>query len=368
MKRGDRVAGCFMQGWLDGELTPAKARTALGGEIDGMLAEFVALHEDGLVRVPEHLTDEQAATLPCAAVTAWNALAVSGAVKPGDVVLTQGTGGVSLFALQFAKLMGARVIITSSSDAKLLRAEALGAANGINYKTTPAWHERVTGIDRRQGRGPRHRVGRGRDVVAVAAGRTHGRTNQPHWRAHRSGHVQSDSAADETRAAAGDLCGQPGDVRGHEPGYRSAHSSCRSWTECSHSTKSTRPCATWRAAGISGRLWCGSRADPRQRRGNLKRIMRARASRPNPSTISHLPMPAMNAASRWCIDRLPLAHKGAARSANNAADANAAAMTTRLGWLLTHETIARVVAVVGAATRPTACAMLSANRMWLRRT
>lgn len=151
VKRGDRVAGCFMPGWLDGELTPAKARTALGGEVDGVLAEFVALHEDGLVRVPEHLTDEQAATLPCAAVTAWNALAVSGAIKPGDVVLTQGTGGVSLFALQFAKLMGARVIITSSSDAKLLRAEALGAADGINYKTTPAWHERVLELTDGQG-------------------------------------------------------------------------------------------------------------------------------------------------------------------------------------------------------------------------
>jgi NADPH:quinone reductase-like Zn-dependent oxidoreductase len=143
VKRGDRVAACFMQGWIHGEPTPAKTRTALGGDIDGTLAEFVVLHEDGLVRVPEHLTDEQAATLPCAAVTAWNALAVSGSVKPGDTVLTLGTGGVSLFALQFAKLMGARVIITSSSDAKLLRAEGMGAAEGINYKTTPEWQNRV---------------------------------------------------------------------------------------------------------------------------------------------------------------------------------------------------------------------------------
>jgi NADPH:quinone reductase-like Zn-dependent oxidoreductase len=143
VKRGDRVALCFMQGWLDGEPTPAKARTALGGELDGVLAEFVVASEEGLVKVPEHLTDEQAATLPCAAVTAWNALAVSGTVKPGDVVLTQGTGGVSLFALQFAKLMGARVIVTSSSDAKLLRAEAMGAADGVNYQTTPEWSKRV---------------------------------------------------------------------------------------------------------------------------------------------------------------------------------------------------------------------------------
>jgi len=143
VKRGDRVGLCFMPGWIDGEPTSAKTRHALGGDIDGTLAEFVVANEDGLVKVPEHLTDEQAATLPCAAVTAWNALAVSGTVKPGDVVLTQGTGGVSLFALQFAKLMGARVIITSSSDAKLLRAEGMGAIDGINYKTTPEWQNRV---------------------------------------------------------------------------------------------------------------------------------------------------------------------------------------------------------------------------------
>jgi len=143
VKPGDRVAGIFMQGWIDGEPTPAKARTALGGEIDGVLAEYVVLHEEGLVHVPDHLTDEQAATLPCAAVTAWNALAVSGRVTPGDVVLTLGTGGVSLFALQFARLMGARVIITSSSDAKLLRAEGMGASDGVNYRKTPQWHERV---------------------------------------------------------------------------------------------------------------------------------------------------------------------------------------------------------------------------------
>lgn len=150
-KRGDRVATCFMQGWIDGRPTTAKARTALGGEIDGVLAEFVALHEDGLVRVPEHLTDEQAATLPCAAVTAWNALTVSGSLQPGEVMLTQGTGGVSLFALQFARLMGAKVIMTSSSDAKLARAAEMGAAEGINYKTTPAWHERVLELTGGQG-------------------------------------------------------------------------------------------------------------------------------------------------------------------------------------------------------------------------
>lgn len=140
---GDRVAGNFMQQWLSGELTDAKARSALGGGIDGVLAEYVVFHEEGLVRVPEHLSDEEAATLPCAAVTAWNALITEGQVQPGDTVLLLGTGGVSIFALQFAKLAGARAIITSSSDDKLKRAGELGAHHGINYKTHPEWEKRV---------------------------------------------------------------------------------------------------------------------------------------------------------------------------------------------------------------------------------
>lgn len=140
---GDRVAAIFMQTWLDGEVTEAKARSALGGAVDGLLAEYAALHEDGVVRVPEHLSDEQAATLPCAAVTAWHALVTEGGVKAGDVVLVQGTGGVSLFALQFATLLGARVILTSSRDEKLETALAMGASDGINYRTTPDWDKRV---------------------------------------------------------------------------------------------------------------------------------------------------------------------------------------------------------------------------------
>jgi len=139
VKPGDRVAGAFMQGWIEGGLTDAKAATALGGEIPGLAAEYVVLSEDGLVHVPAHLTDEEAATLPCAAVTAWNGLVTSGGIKAGDTVLVQGTGGVSLFALQFAKMHGARVIATSSSDAKLERVRALGADETINYKTTADW-------------------------------------------------------------------------------------------------------------------------------------------------------------------------------------------------------------------------------------
>jgi NADPH:quinone reductase-like Zn-dependent oxidoreductase len=143
VKTGERVAGIFMQQWLAGEVNEMKSRSALGGGAEGMLAEYVLLHENGVVHVPAHLSDEEAATLPCAAVTAWHALIAEGGLKPGDAVLTQGTGGVSLFALQFGRLAGARVLITSSSDAKLQRALQMGASDGINYKTTPDWEERV---------------------------------------------------------------------------------------------------------------------------------------------------------------------------------------------------------------------------------
>ena len=148
---GDRVAGIFMQTWLSGELSAEKSKSALGGAIDGVLAEYVALHENGVVHVPDHLTDEEAATLPCAAVTAWHALIVSGQLKPGNTVLTLGTGGASVFALQFAKLVGARVIITSSSDAKLERSRCLGASDGINYLTTPDWDQAVWNLTHKVG-------------------------------------------------------------------------------------------------------------------------------------------------------------------------------------------------------------------------
>ncbi len=143
VKVGDRVAGCFMQGWIAGELTDAKSRTALGGGQQGMLAEQVVLGEEGVVPVPAHLTDEEAATLPCAALTAWHALVSEGQAKAGDTVLVQGTGGVSTFALQFARLLGARVIATSSSNDKLARVRQLGAADGINYREMPEWEDRV---------------------------------------------------------------------------------------------------------------------------------------------------------------------------------------------------------------------------------
>jgi len=140
---GDRVATCFMQNWVEGPLTAEKARTDLGGNLPGVLAEQVVLPEQGVIAVPEHLSLEEAATLPCAALTAWNALVVSGRIQACDTVLLQGTGGVSLFALQFAKMHGARVVITSSQDDKLARAQQMGADFGINYKSTPEWGKRA---------------------------------------------------------------------------------------------------------------------------------------------------------------------------------------------------------------------------------
>jgi NADPH:quinone reductase-like Zn-dependent oxidoreductase len=141
---GDRVAAAFMPQWIAGEITEPAARGALGGGgREGMLAEYVAISEEGVVHVPEHLSDEQGATLPCAAVTAWHALVGEGRLKAGDSVLVQGTGGVSIFALQFAKATGARVIITSSQDKKLAKALEMGATDGINYKSTPVWEKKV---------------------------------------------------------------------------------------------------------------------------------------------------------------------------------------------------------------------------------
>ena len=137
-KHGDRVMGIFMQNWQEGSLTPAKACGALGGDIDGVLADTVVLKEQGLVAIPDHLSFQEAATLPCAAVTAWNALSTC-EIKPGSTVLIQGTGGVSIFALQFARLRGARVLGISSSYEKLDRATSMGLDAGLNYKDHPDW-------------------------------------------------------------------------------------------------------------------------------------------------------------------------------------------------------------------------------------
>jgi NADPH:quinone reductase-like Zn-dependent oxidoreductase len=160
VKIGDRVCGIFMQNWIEGAPNAEKQRGALGGDIDGMLAEKVVLREQGIVPFPEFLSYEEAATLPCAAVTAWNALVRAGSIKAGDTVVVLGTGGVSIFALQFAKAMGARVLGTSSSNAKLERAKALGLDAGVNYREHPEWDRWVM----------EQTGGRGADLVVEVGG------------------------------------------------------------------------------------------------------------------------------------------------------------------------------------------------------
>ena len=143
-KAGDRVIPTFFQIWIDG--APPKNRAALGAPLDGTLAEFLCLHEDGWVTMPPSLSFEEAATIPCAGPTAWNGLMRGNQLKPGDTVLCLGTGGVSMFALQIAKAAGARVFVTSSSDDKIERARKLGAAGGVNYKTHPDWEKEVLAL------------------------------------------------------------------------------------------------------------------------------------------------------------------------------------------------------------------------------
>jgi len=171
VRPGDRVCGIFMQRWLDGPLTAEKSKDALGGDTDGMLAEYVLLHQDGVVPFPEHLSYEEAATLPCAAVTAWNALHHAGEppypAHPGETIVIQGTGGVSIFALQFAKLLQVRIIGTSSSEEKLARAYSLGLSAGCNYRERPDWAKWVSEIT----------SGKGADrIIEVGGGDTFGQS------------------------------------------------------------------------------------------------------------------------------------------------------------------------------------------------
>jgi len=159
-KIGDRVAPIFVQRWLGGDLHLEYMSSALGGPSDGVLAEEIVLHEDGLVRVPTHLDFEAAATLPCAAVTAWNAVMVRGSLRPGQTLLTLGTGGVSLFAAQFGLVAGARVIATTGSAEKIARLHALGIADVIDTRATPDWDARVRELT----------AGRGADLIVEVGG------------------------------------------------------------------------------------------------------------------------------------------------------------------------------------------------------
>src|SRR5262252_1926154 len=161
VKNGERVAAAMFPKWIDGPFALENA-PQLGGSLDGMMTDFIVLSEDALVRIPDHLSFEEAATLPCAGVTAWNALTGSRRLQAGDTLLTLGSGGVSLFALQFAKLLGTRVIATTSSDEKAKRLAALGADSVINYRTTPDWHLKVRELT----------AGRGVDQVIDIGGGT----------------------------------------------------------------------------------------------------------------------------------------------------------------------------------------------------
>jgi NADPH:quinone reductase-like Zn-dependent oxidoreductase len=160
VKVGDRVCPIFAQEWLFGDPSREALRSTLGGPLPGTLSEEMVLDENGVVVVPPHLDDSEAATLPCAALTAWCALTVHASVRAGDVIVAQGTGGVSMFALQLGRLMGAEVIVTSSSDEKLARAKALGATHGINYRTTPDWAKAVRDLT----------GGRGADLIVEVGG------------------------------------------------------------------------------------------------------------------------------------------------------------------------------------------------------
>ena len=143
---GDRVAPLFFPTWIGGEPTPAKFHSTLGGPLDGVLRRRMCIAAEAVALVPGHLSDAEAASLPCAGLTAWSAIVTLGNVGPGDVVLIQGTGGVALFAVQFAKLAGASVILTSSRDDKLARGRQLGADAVINYRTTPEWDKAVKAL------------------------------------------------------------------------------------------------------------------------------------------------------------------------------------------------------------------------------
>jgi len=157
---GDRVCPTFFQRWTAGEPDLERLTGSLGGPIDGTMAETMCLSEEGVVKVPAHLSDLEAATLPCAALTAWSALTTGATTRPGDRVLVQGCGGVALFAVTFAKLLGAHVTVISSSDERIARVKALGADAAINYRTVPEWAKATREIT----------DGRGYDLIVELGG------------------------------------------------------------------------------------------------------------------------------------------------------------------------------------------------------
>ena len=157
---GDRVCPTFFQNWISGEPDLERLTRSLGGPVDGTMADYMCLSEEGVAKVPAHLSDIEAATLPCAALTAWSALVTSGNTRPGDRVLVQGCGGVALFAVAFAKMLGAHVTVISSSDERIARVKQLGADAGINYRSTPEWAKATRDIT----------GGRGYDLILELGG------------------------------------------------------------------------------------------------------------------------------------------------------------------------------------------------------
>ncbi len=157
---GDRVCPTFFQNWISGEPDLERLTRSLGGPIDGTMTDSMCLSEEGVTKVPAHLSDVEAATLPCAALTAWSALVTCGNIRPGDRVLVQGCGGVALFAVAFAKLLGAHVTVISSSEERLERVKQLGADAGINYRSTPEWAKATRDIT----------AGRGYDLILELGG------------------------------------------------------------------------------------------------------------------------------------------------------------------------------------------------------
>jgi NADPH:quinone reductase-like Zn-dependent oxidoreductase len=145
-KTGDKVMPIFFPNWIEGRPAGNATEVSLGGAVDGVLSEYITISEQSVVAMPAGLSYEEAATLPCAGVTAWNGLVTRGHMQPGDYVLLEGTGGVSIFGLQFALAAGAKPIITSSSDEKLAKAKALGAVGGVNYKTNADWEKPVLAL------------------------------------------------------------------------------------------------------------------------------------------------------------------------------------------------------------------------------
>ena len=193
-KPGDRVAGIFMQRWIDGPPSAAKQKAALGGDVDGMLAEYVALDATGVVRLPEHLSYEEGATLPCAGVTAWNAVVTEAGTKPGDTVLIQGTGGVSIFALQFARLLGARVLGTSGSDEKLEQRQIARPRCRRELQGTSELGRLGAGRNRWPRGGPGRRSRRRRDLCPIAQSGARRRHDRPDWRAFAINRAAADRA------------------------------------------------------------------------------------------------------------------------------------------------------------------------------